>query len=298
MRSETACQARAIRNRFSITRQRDDFEIAFTLWNFAARHRDIGQRHWRRIKFYIQENLCIKNSCYTFQFFFFFILIFPIFPYPLYIILFSIPLSGWNIRNSTTRYLARCYIDSLSLLSFSDTVCPYPIFSSTARKANEYERLTVPRYKSRRPRLVNRSRKERRGEEQGGKARGREERQPVRGRKKNRYGRPPFHRVPRHYVTRLESWHCVTRWCQDEWLRKLSILPRASFYLVLCIFRRRRSIDVWTDRVFFFSFFFFSFSPSGKRLREFFLEGRIVKNSVNLRCLPTLFARSTARCLR
>lgn len=51
------------------------------------------------------------------------------------------------------------------LSPWTQPICPYPIFSSTARKANEYERLTVPRYKSRRPRLVNRSRKERRGEE-------------------------------------------------------------------------------------------------------------------------------------
>lgn len=147
-----------------------------------------------------------------FSILFFFILIFPIFPYPLYIILFSIPLSGWNIRNWTTRYLARYYIDSLSLLSFSDTVCPYPIFSSTARKANEYERLTVPRYKSRRPRLVNRSRKERRGEEQGGKARGREERQPVRGRKKTVMEGPPSTAFP---AITLRGWNPDTVWPGD-----------------------------------------------------------------------------------
>lgn len=216
-----------------------------------------------------------------------------------YYVLFSIPLSlslrikytKFNIHS--TRYLASYYNLSL-LISFSDTVCPYPIFSWTARKANEYERLTVPRYKSRRPRLVNRSRKERRGAEQGGKARGREERQPVRGRKKNRYGRPPFHRVPRHYVTRLESWHCVTRWCQDEWLRKLSILPRASFYLVLRIFRRRRTNQRVDGSCFSFSFSFSFFFPLRRNdYKNSSWRNVSLENSVNLRCLPRLFARST-----
>lgn len=219
-----------------------------------------------------------------------------------YYVLFSIPLSlslrikytKFNIHS--TRYLASYYNLSL-LISFSDTVCPYPIFSWTARKANEYERLTVPRYKSRRPRLVNRSRKERRGAEQGGKARGREERQPVRGRKKNRYGRPPFHRVPRHYVTRLESWHCVTRWCQDEWLRKLSILPRASFYLVLRIFRRRRTNQRVDGSCFSFSFSFSFFFPFEETITRILLgetyRWRILLTSV---AFPDFL--HVVRCLR
>lgn len=37
------------------------------------------------------------------------------------------------------------------------------------------------------------------------------------------------------YVTRLESWHCVTNWCQDEWRRK-EIFWRARIFLSIFTF--------------------------------------------------------------
>lgn len=93
---------------------------------------------------------------------FLFVPIFSISPYP------SPPFIFCTLLDSSLRIK---YTDTISIVyrcqylsPWTQSICPYPIFSSTARKANEYERLTVPRYKSRRPRLVNRSRKERRGE--------------------------------------------------------------------------------------------------------------------------------------
>ena len=83
-----------------------------------------------------------------------------------------------------------------------------PIFSSTARKANEYARLTVPCWSyepSRRSRLVKTAEK---GEEEwrsrATEKREQDEADEERGREKKTVIEGPLY-DPRHYVTRLES---------------------------------------------------------------------------------------------